>query len=927
LSEPQVEGVIFLIDLFFELILICWMGVGMAFEELLEWSSGRSSWQQDTMRRLAVEGELTPEDQEDIRHQIEHACGLPVEFPTDGIPLDASHLNNGQEEAQPKTVWASLGPVEGVDRLTEGQPPLNFIVNGVTLIYGANACGKSGYCRIAKQLCRSQSPVELKGNVYSDAPANPAKIALAYREGDSTQPKTEMIWESGTAPPRPLSRLSVFDTASARVYVDKKRKIEFLPFELDLMNKLGLACRAFDGEFLHREETLDRVLAVPLPSNYSYGTEVFLAVAKLVPDTVLADLPSADDLRALGQWSDADEADLAEVSLQLEKDPEEQARLRTAEKRALEAVRSDLAKGLDSVSDEAILALLELKTEADAKSKAVEVAAQELFAKQPISEIGSETWRQMLSYAREFAATIYMGREPPEIATGDHCVLCQQELSDDAALRLKAFDEFIVGRATEDAAKARTAFTQRQNAIFDTSVMAKTAIETFLSGYSAQSDAASELAKTIAIYGQQLSGRLAAVKAALREENWNALDNLSKLGNSPIQDIDIEIDRLQKELVELQKAERDEDALAKLRARQAELKDQKQLAGEIEVVVERRNRLEERCRVKSCRKECASNTITRRITTRRREILTPSLRAKLENELENLKLAHLPIDLADRGDGAESIIEVALTAQQRIANNSDILSEGEQRALALACFLAEADEIGTTHGIIVDDPVSSLDHTRMEAVAKRLAGEAKKGRQIIIFTHSILFHYMMVTEARRALVAWHTEWMSSLGNDRFGLIDESQKPWHLKKVPERLNDIAVELAAMKKAEYDPKDQNFRTDVISLYTRMRETWERVIEEVLLNGVIQRFRPEVMTMRLEAACFDPKTDYPHIFEGMGRCSHYSGHDRAADLPDELPQIETIEADVANLKGFCDAARERQKKLDKGQNHEKGVVPEFA
>jgi len=898
----------------------------MAYEELLEWSGDRSEWQQDALRRLAVEGQLTPDDFNEIRKQIEHACGLSIEPEVESVPLNPSHLNDGQNEAQPKTVLASLGPIENVDRLTKGQPPLNFIVNGVTLIYGANASGKSGYCRIAKQLCRSQSPVELRGDVY-DAPADPAKITLAYREGDSTNPKTEMVWENGTTPPLPLSRLSVFDTASARVYVDKERKIEFLPFELDMMNKLGLACRAFDAEFQQREDGLDRILAVPLPSTYSQGTAVFNVIAKLVPATALESLPSQDELRALGKWSDADEAALDEITLQLENDPREQARLRKAEKQALEAVKSDFANGEASASDVSIEALLDLKADADAKSKDVEVAAQELFAKQPISEIGSETWRQMLSYAREYAATIYEGREPPEIASGDHCVLCQQELSDDASLRLKAFDEFIVGRAAEDAENARTAFTQCQNAILDTSVMAKNAIETLLSSYAAQNDTTNAIAGAIATYAQKLGERLAAVKTALREENWDALDKLSSLGDSPIANIDAEIGRLQAEIEKLQKAERDEEALAKLRARQAELKDQKQLSGEIEVVIERRDRLEEKCRVKNCRRECASNSITRRITTRRREILTPSLRTKLKRELENLKLTHLPIDLSDRGQGSESIIEVALTAQQRIANNSDILSEGEQRALALACFLAEADEIGTTHGIIVDDPVSSLDHTRMEAVAKRLAEEAKKGRQIIIFTHSILFHYMMVTEARRALVAWHTEWMSSLGNDRFGIIDESQKPWHMKKVPERLNDIATELSALKKEGYDSNDQSFRPNIIGLYTKMRETWERVVEEVLLNGVIQRFRPEVMTMRLEAACFDPKTDYPQIYEGMSRCSHYSGHDRAADLPDELPSIETVEADLKSLKGFSDEARERQKGLARSPKHEAGLVPEFA
>ena len=899
----------------------------MAFDELLAWSAGRANWQQDTLRRLALEGELTPKDLQEARYQIEQACGLPVEHPIESVPLEPAHLKDGGGDDQPQTVLAYLGPVQHVDRLAEGQPPLHFIVNGITLIYGANACGKSGYCRIAKRLCRSQSPVELQGNVYNEASPHPPRVALAYREGDSRQPKTEIVWQNGEATPLPLSRLSVFDTASVRVYVDKSRKIEFLPFELDIMNKLGLACRALDAEFQARENVIDRILAVPLPSTYSHGTPVYAAIAKLVPETALDELPDEATLRALGVWGEAEEGEFASVTEQLERDPLEQARVRLAAKRALEAVKRDLSNGQTAVSDDAIATLIQNRADADSKVAAVEAAAQELFAKQPISDIGSEAWRHMLAYAREFAAKVYEGREPPELATGERCVLCQQELTDDAAARLKAFDEFVVGRAAEEADSARKACEQRQNGVLDTSVMSKDAVETMLSAYANHSDATAAIAQSIATYAEQLGDRLMKVKVALRAEDWEVLGVLPPITASPIPSIDAEIERLQREAEAFESAERDEEGLTKLRKRLAELTDQKRLSEEIDIVVDRRNRLEERCRIKKCRKECASNAITRRITDRRREILTPSLRAKLNEELGKLKLTHLPIDLSDRGEAAESIIEIALTVQQRIVNNSDILSEGEQRALALACFLAETDEIGTTHGIIVDDPVSSLDHTRMEAVAKRLAEEAAKGRQIIIFTHNILFHYMVVTEARRALIAWHTEWMSNLGNDQFGIIDDAQKPWHIKKVPERLNDIGVEFSELKKAGYDPEDQNFRPGVISLYTKMRETWERVIEEVLLNGVIQRFRPEVMTMRLEAACFDPKTDYPQIFEGMSRCSHYSGHDRAADLPDELPDLETVETDLANLKTFCDEARARQKALQKDPKYEDGPAPEFA
>jgi hypothetical protein len=97
-------------------------------------------------------------------------------------------------------------------------------------------------------------------------------------------------------------------------------------------------------------------------------------------------------------------------------------------------------------------------------------------------------------------------------------------------------------------------------------------------------------------------------------------------------------------------------------------------------------------------------SITLQITTRRREILTPSLKEALSNEVRRLDLSHIPLSLSDRGDLGDSIVEVGLSAQQRIARNSEVLSEGEQRGLAIACFLAELNEIGSDHGIILDDP-------------------------------------------------------------------------------------------------------------------------------------------------------------------------------------------------------------------------------
>ena len=53
----------------------------------------------------------------------------------------------------------------------------------------------------------------------------------------------------------------------------------------------------------------------------------------------------------------------------------------------------------------------------------------------------------------------------------------------------------------------------------------------------------------------------------------------------------------------------------------------------------------------------------------------------------------------------------------RSVDVGEVLSEGERRAVALAFFLAEVGVSEHGGGVVLDDPVSSLDHARRSYVA------------------------------------------------------------------------------------------------------------------------------------------------------------------------------------------------------------------
>ena len=69
-----------------------------------------------------------------------------------------------------------------------------------------------------------------------------------------------------------------------------------------------------------------------------------------------------------------------------------------------------------------------------------------------------------------------------------------------------------------------------------------------------------------------------------------------------------------------------------------------------------------------------------------------------------------------------------------------VLSDGEKRAVALADFITEASLDQSCTGIIVDDPVTSLDLSARQLIAHKLA-ELARSRQVVVFTHDLAFLY------------------------------------------------------------------------------------------------------------------------------------------------------------------------------------------
>lgn len=323
----------------------------------------------------------------------------------------------------------------------------------------------------------------------------------------------------------------------------------------------------------------------------------------------------------------------------------------------------------------------------------------------------------------------------------------------------------------------------------------------------------------------------------------------------------------------------------------------------------------------SCQTQVATRSISTQITALRKQLVTEELERRIAEEIGSFDLNHLPFKVSDSSSGGKSLFSVGLHGAGAVKNNQ-VLSEGEQRALALACFLAEIGDYDPRYGIIIDDPVSSLDHLRIRKVAQRLVAEAKKGRQVIIFTHNLVFFNEVVSEAARVgdAAPLIKSVVAKTQSEGFGVIRENSEPWvaDLNARIETWRKRAKELKSVTDFDTD----EYRRRAKDFYSDLRESWERAVEELVLAKTVVRFVPDVMTGRLKDVTVTDE-DYRIIFFTMKRASERSGHDMSAGRDIPQPSPDDMEVDLKMLDDFRIEVKKRNKETsDMRSAHENPV-----
>lgn len=225
---------------------------------------------------------------------------------------------------------------------------------------------------------------------------------------------------------------------------------------------------------------------------------------------------------------------------------------------------------------------------------------------------------------------------------------------------------------------------------------------------------------------------------------------------------------------------------------------------------------------------------------------------------------------------------------------SEILSEGEQKVIALADFIAELRLKKPTAPVVFDDPITSLDYRRIKEVAGRII-ELSLHRQVVIFSHNIWFVTELLAECGERSRDFLYFDIQSDGNGT-GLVNRASHPRadSFKKLKSRINDM------IQKANSSSGDAQ-RECILSGYEYLRNVCEVIAEVDLLKQVTQRYEANVrMTMlpqingdRLEEAT---NVILP-VFEKC--CRYMRGHSQPMETLNIQPSLAELQEDWAAVQ----------------------------
>jgi energy-coupling factor transporter ATP-binding protein EcfA2 len=758
----------------------------------------------------------------------------------------------------------SLSKITGVNKLAKNQT-MSFSDN-MTIIYGENGTGKTGYGRILKSLGFSYDPHNVIHNDIFGVPE--AKSAVI--DFTSNGILNNFIWD-GNNENEDLSNISVFNNNCVQLSLsDRKLIVSPIGFHLFniITNELGELVTLLNNKKNKYPESISFITSL------HEGTPQLNFINALSSKTTdlelqkVTDFPTDIDL-AIGEKK----KNLLGLNEQLITNEISSFSLQIKE---LKTLLSTISKErLNETHVNEFITLTKSITDLQSKSK---LGLKDIAEVIGIQFYDSEEFKTFLESAEKYIKLL----EQPYPKEEDLCIYCNQPLDESAQKLLHSYKTLLQDSTESDLKQLE-----------QTKDLELERIKELTATYSF----------TLPCFGSDENGNPVIPKEIINLNSEVSLLKKAFINNTVISNsttkvsYDIAMKKLEGQILALQKQLDEKNAtLLTISARSlileneiAELSDRKVLLTNLQEIKDVIKNKKSLALLNSKSSEFSSNTISRKTTEAREELISQNFNDIFQKELKALRKSHIKIDLnfgTDRGNSKIShrINQFAL---------GDILSEGEQKAIALAEFLTELQLDKTQAPIIFDDPVNSLDHTILDEVAKRLI-ELSKSRQVVIFTHSILLLNSLLQQ--RDL---DTTKQAGIGFTFYSVKNNFGETGFLGDVEEinSFSDYHTKLKAVINCTDRSLDE--ATLAAEGYGHLRSMIEVCVEKEVLKETVKRYRKGVAfpsLLRIKGDKIDGhKGRLNDIYEKC--CTSIAGHSSPSEIH-TAPTIVVLKADYEDF-----------------------------
>ena len=836
---------------------------------LIEWANNQENWIRKIVNIVVqTRSHLLEEHIAEI-----HELFLREKKLIPGAPPNIKLLSSSPLSAPSSKVMklTSLKHKESVNALTPGQE-IQFH-SRLTICFGENATGKTGYVRILKQAAGVRTAQPVLPNVHRNGSEGPprASIKVIYDDKERT-----IDWR-GEPAIEPLTRLIIFDARAALVHVNEDLTYSYTPADLSLFPLVTDGIERVQ-ERLQTVSQNRKPHSDPTDNRFPRESKVYELTRDLGSSTNL------HEIKALAEISDEEGASISilreKVTALSSGAIRQQIVAISQEREALSQVLS-IGETIADFDREAYTQAITALRTARANHQQ---ATREALAGEAIPGILGNAWQEFVEAAEGYISDV--GLDPyPE--SGAACIYCRQPLDKAAVELIQKYRDYCNAVLRLEVEQAEDNLRKLCGTVNNLSLDEnEREIDRLVESSEDPTNPqpAQAAAREVLRHARVLCHVIAEEGSCppTTEGLLRLLDTI----RTGAETAKIARDDLCKQ------GEEREQVLKEERRRLLDLEARVTLRDIFPAIQEYVQAAEWVDRCQSYLQEFPSIKRSLTDTAKRasNEVMNRHFKELFQKECELLRAPSITLEFPGREGKARR--RKSMTPDHGIG---EILSEGEQKVLALADFLAEATLNPDCSPIVLDDPVTSLDHKRLRYVADRLV-ELSRNRQVVVFTHDIWFaaELMMRFESEPKECKFYDV---TNEDQRIGVIERGSHPrTDTFKSRKRHLTTLIEQAAKETGE------KREATVEKGYEQLRGACEIVVEKDLLKGVTERYRPNVrMTVlpqiradRLPAAI----DEVTQIFEKC--CGIISSHSQPLVTRGVRPSLDDLKEDWKALMG---------------------------